>query len=179
MPKRLLFALLLALALPAAEVRAARAEAPACAQQLMEQPRMVGQGRMTFMLWHVYDAALYAPRGQYARGGDFALQLTYRQTIKGRDIADTSVEEMRRAGMRDEIKLAAWHTRMRDIFPDVKPGDVLTGVHLATGESVFCAQGREAGRIRDPEFGEHFFNIWLADTTRAPALRRSLLGGGA
>jgi hypothetical protein len=105
-----------------------------------------------------------------------ALKLSYLRTLRGRKIADRSIEEMRGIGITDEVKLAAWHTQMRNIFPDVQDGVSLTGVWTASGESIFFKNGQEIGRIKDPDFGKAFFDIWLSDKTSAPRLRQKLLG---
>lgn len=136
----------------------------------------VGKGRMSVMFWDLYDAVLYAPGGQWKKGEPFALSLTYLRDIDGKAIADRSAEEIRNLGFRDEYKLAAWHGQMRNIFPDVKEGTTLTGIYNKRQESIFYHQGKEIGRIRDPEFGRYFFNIWLSQKTSAPELRAQLLG---
>lgn len=140
------------------------------------QAEPVGSGRMEVMFLDIYDATLYAPQGQWQADKPFALSLHYLRDIEGRKIADTSASEMRNLGMTDEIKLATWHSQMRDIFPDVDKGTILTGVYTENGESVFFRQGQEIGRIKDPEFGRYFFQIWLSEKTRAPELRADLLG---
>lgn len=136
----------------------------------------VGEGRLTYFIWDVYDAALYAPQGAWAENTPFALQLSYLIGIKGKKIADRSIEEMRKQGFYDEIKLAAWQTQMRNIFPDVSEGVDLTGVQTQSGDTVFYKDNVEVGRINDPEFSKAFFGIWLDENTSAPDLRRKLLG---
>jgi hypothetical protein len=136
----------------------------------------VGQGRLSVMLWDVYDAVLYAPEGRWQRDQPFALQLSYLRDIPGKKIADRSIEEIREQGFTDEVRLADWHAQMRSIFPDVHEGVSLTGVFTNTGETIFYEDDREIGRIKDPQFGRQFFNIWLSPQTSAPDLRRKLLG---
>jgi len=136
----------------------------------------VGQGRLSYMLWDVYDATLYAPDGDWQSDKPFALQLSYLRDIPGKKIADRSVEEIRAQGFADEVRLAGWHTQMRSIFPNVREGLSLTGVYTNTAETVFYEDNKEIGRVKDPEFGRQFFNIWLSPQTSAPDLRRKLLG---
>ena len=136
----------------------------------------VGEGRLTYMFWDVYDATLYAPQGDWNNDQPFALQLSYLREIEGKKIADRSAEEMRNQGIDDEVKLAAWHTQMRKIFPDVDEGVRLTGIHTDKGEAVFYRDNEEIGRINDPEFSRAFFDIWLNGKTSSPDLRRKLLG---
>ncbi len=138
----------------------------------------VGQGRLTYLFWDVYDATLFAPQGRWEEGKPLALKLSYLRDIEGRKIADRSAEEMRLQGLADEVKIAAWHAQMHKIFPDVDEGMDLTGVYTETGESVFYKNNIEIGRISDPEFSAAFFGIWLNEQTSVPNLRRKLLGNG-
>lgn len=140
---------------------------------------ITGQARMTYMFFDVYDAALYAPEGRWSAEGPYALTLTYLRNINGRAIADRSAEEMRGQGFADEIKLAAWHGQMLQIFPDVKNGTKLTGIHVPGQETRFYQDGVLIGRVRDPDFGRHFFGIWLSQRSSAPQLRARLLAGNA
>lgn len=136
----------------------------------------IGQGRMSVMFWNIYDAALYAPESTWQEDKPFALQLSYLKQFKGKKIADRSIVEIRGQGFTDEVKLATWHTQMRQIFPDVNEGVRLTGIKTKTGETIFYKNDTKIGTIKDPAFSTAFFNIWLSDKTSAPNLRRKLLG---
>jgi hypothetical protein len=138
--------------------------------------QVVGSGRLSVMLWEVYDATLYAPQGVWNAGKPFALSLHYFRDIEGGDIADRSVVEMRKQGFSDEVILAGWHGQMRAIFPDVTRGTVLTAVYIPGKSTRFFRDGQDIGVITDSEFGKHFFNIWLAENTSEPGLRKKLLG---
>jgi hypothetical protein len=140
------------------------------------QASLTGQGRMTYLMWDVYDATLYAPAGRYQPNQPYALSLTYLRSLEGRAIADRSVEEMRTQGFSNEIKLAQWHSQMRSIFPDVSAGNTLTGVATREGHTRFYRDGKLIGEIADSQFTETFFNIWLSPKTTAPNLRKALIG---
>lgn len=137
---------------------------------------VVGQGRLKVMLWDVYDIALYASEGDWRSTPPFALNITYKMDVTAEMIADRSVEEMRKQGFRDEVRLAGWHTQMKTLFPNVKKGQTLTGILDAKGESVFYQNDQRLGKISDPEFGRKFFDIWLSERTSQPRLRQALLG---
>jgi len=64
---------------------------------------------------------------------------------------------------------------MRALFPDVKAGDVITGVHQPAMGVVFWCNGRLLGEVRDPLFARLFFGIWLSPQTSEPQLRSALL----
>lgn len=153
---------------------------PAAAVDMVSQhvpnASTVGSGNLSIALWNVYDATLYAQNGRWNANQPFALQLQYHRDIKGVDIADRSAEEIRKLGLNDEIKLAAWHSQMRKLFPDVGPGTKLVGVYQPDGAALFYKDGQPLGTIQDPEFGRWFFDIWLSDHTTEPELRAALLG---
>jgi hypothetical protein len=149
---------------------------PSYLSSYLDQPALVGQGRLRVMFFNVYDAELYAPRGRYQDGQALALRLTYLRAIKGSAIVKRSVEEMRRIGVRDEEKLARWATKMAAIFPDVQEGTTLTGIYRPGRATVFIRDGRRIGTIKDDQFGRAFFAIWLDQGTREPGLRAQLLG---
>lgn len=142
----------------------------------INNPKPVGEGRLSVLMWDVYDATLYAPQGTWQQDKPFALKLSYLRDIEGKKIADRSIEEMRDQGENDEIKLAAWHTQMRRIFPNVTDQTSITGIYTMSGSTIFYANTQEIGRIQDPTFSRAFFNIWLSQDTSAPALRAKLLG---
>ncbi|MFK8068441.1 MAG: chalcone isomerase family protein [Gammaproteobacteria bacterium] len=136
----------------------------------------VGEGRLKYLFWNVYDATLYTPKGIWQDEKPFALKLSYLLELEGEKIADRSIEEIRNQGFKNELILATWHNQMRKIFPDVDKGISITGIYTTQGESIFYRQNEEIGRIRDPEFGKAFFNIWLSEKTSEPELRKQLLG---
>jgi len=103
-----------------------------------------------------------------------ALKLTYKRNISGRDIAEASVKEIRNLELVDEARLKSWGEQMSRIFPDVRPGDQITGLHLPEAARFFHNE-RSIGDIGDPAFAQAFFAIWLDPRTSAPELRAALL----
>lgn len=136
--------------------------------------------RMTFWGFDVYDARLWTQPGfDPARpvAHDFALELQYLRRLEGPAIARRSLEEMRRVGTFSEAQGQAWLARMRELFPDVRSGDRITGVHKAGEGAEFWFNGQRRGVVADPQFAELFFGIWLHPNTSAPDLRERLLKG--
>lgn len=140
------------------------------------QAQKIGEAHLSYLFWDIYQATLYAPQGQFQPEQAFALELSYLRAIKGREIADQSIVEIRSQGFNDEIKLATWHSQLRQIFPDVHKGISLTGIYNGRGKTIFLQNNTEIGHIDDAEFSRAFFAIWLGENTRSPRLRRQLLG---
>lgn len=65
---------------------------------------------------------------------------------------------------------------MRQVFPDVQVGTRLSGAYQAGQGVRFYRDGVLLKEINDAEFARAFFSIWLDERTRAPRLRKQLLG---
>lgn len=141
----------------------------------------VGQGRLRWFGLEVYEARLWAGEGvDSARTdrGPLALELRYARALRGRDIAERSLQEMRRGGPIDDSLAGAWLALMQRAFPDVRAGERLTGL-LRDGRLAFSHDGRPTADTDDLAFAQRFLGIWLAEWTSQPALRRALLGAGS
>jgi hypothetical protein len=147
-------------------------------QAVLPAASLSGQAKMTFLGFEVYQATLWVEPGFVDSAYDqsaFALELEYLRDFKGADIARRSIAEMRRQAPLEAALQARWETRMRTLFPDVKSGDRITGVHLPGTGALFWINGLWLGEIRDSTFAKLFFDIWLAPQTSEPQLRQALL----
>lgn len=144
--------------------------------QYIEAPEIVGKARLKFMFWNVYEASLIAHKGNFTQEQPFALELKYLRGFEGKEIASRSIDEMRSLGMDDEVKLAKWYQEMQGIFPNVKEGEMITGVVDDKQISHFFFNDKPLGIVHDKEFSKWFFNIWLSEKTSQPEMREQLLG---
>lgn len=136
----------------------------------------IGEGRLSFLFWDVYDATLYAPDGRWRFDKPFAISVSYLMELSKEEIAELSIEEIREQGYDNEDKLVKWRRDMENLFPDVGEGTILTGVRNAQGHAIFYRDGELLGVVRDKEFAARFFGMWLDETTTIPELRLELLG---
>lgn len=138
--------------------------------------------RFTFLGFGVYDAHLWATPGfsvlDYDRHA-FALVLTYLRDFSGQAISQRSVAEMRRQPGATDAQLESWARRMNEVFPDVRKGDRLTGIHRPGQGARFHINGQLAGHLPDADFSRRFFGIWLSAQTSDPRLRDTLAAPGA
>jgi hypothetical protein len=169
-------AIALALALAAAAIPAL-AGPPLPAAVVSDAPgmRVLGEGRLRFLGLHVYDSSLWVPGESWSAERPFALDIRYAMNIRGRDLTERSLEEMRRLGHTDPGKLRRWEAEMDRVFPDIRPGDRLVGVSVPGKEARFYSQDRFLGTVADPEFARAFFAIWLEPGTSEPKLRAQML----
>ncbi len=142
--------------------------------------RLFGSGRLTFFLFHVYDARLWVgPQfdAQRFEQAPLALELEYGRSLDGEQIAERSLEEMRRGGAIAPEQTARWLAAMKQAFPDVVEGDRITGVQVPGVATRIFVNGKLTAEIRDAEFTRLFFGIWLSTRTSEPRLREALLAG--
>lgn len=151
-----------------ADLRVAKLEIP--------NAKLVGEGRLKYLFWSVFDAALYAPDGIWSEDKPFALSLSYLRDLKGKIIVQASIDEMRKQGMTDLATLKSWGEEMAAIFLDVNDQTTLTGIVNQDGHALFYRNHEPAGVIRDAEFSRRFFSIWLGEKTSEPRLRAKLIG---
>jgi hypothetical protein len=141
--------------------------------------RPLGSATLRFFGLRVYDARLWV--GGQAPGADwaaapFALELLYARSLKGEQIAERSLVEMRRQGEIAEPVAERWLGNMKQLFPDVDAGDRITGLNLPGTGVRFYVNGRLRGEPREADFARMFFGIWLSPRTSEPAMREQLLG---
>lgn len=135
--------------------------------------RQWGSGEMTWLGISLYRATLWVA-GDSPGSSTSALQLDYLRDIPRERLVQSSLDEMRRLGA-EEAQLRRWESELRRVFPDVKEGESIVGVHYPGRGASFFHQGHVAGEISDAEFARRFFAIWLDPATRSPRLRAALL----
>jgi hypothetical protein len=155
---------------------AASASLPKEVAKNVPNAAVVGQDMFTYYFFDVYEATLFAPQGKYDKDKPLALTLKYQRSLDGKKIAERSIDEMQKQASLDSEKSKRWLQDMINIFPDVSEGDVITGVATEEGNALFFYNGKEAGEVKDPEFTQKFFDIWLSEDTSEPKFRKALLG---
>ena len=175
-------ALLVGLAVPS--VQGSTDAHPGAARVAGWQPaawREQGSGEARWLGLSLYRASLLRPadeEGPWSAERPHALRLVYARGFSARQIAEASLDEIRRLALLplDGEEAARWQARLEALFPDVAEGDELVGVHWPGQGIDFHHHGRLLGRIDDPAFARAFMAIWLDPRTRLPALRARLIG---
>jgi hypothetical protein len=171
---------------PALPAPARAADAPAATPALPAElahelvgAQALGTARMRFLGLDIYEARLWTSTDFKPEAYDqslFALELVYFRAMSGRLIAERSLKEMRRQGGLEPAREQAWLAAMVQAFPDVQPGDRITGLHLPGVGARFWSNGQSRPSVRDTDFSRLFFGIWLSEATSEPLLRKGLLG---
>lgn len=154
---------------------------PDFVRKQVPEAQLSGEGRLRWLGLSVYDARLYIPKQGFVAerfsSQPLALELRYLRGLKGQAIAERSAKEIEKLGLGTPAQRASWLQAMRNLFPNVSEGKILTGIHLPGQGAEFFANGQFLGRIDDEEFSRAFFAIWLDERTTVPQLRQALLSG--
>lgn len=163
---------------PEAAAAAGAAAPPQEIAAALADARLRGRAVLRFLGLAVYDAQLWttAPPAADPLVHPSALALTYARSLVGALIARRSIEEMRGIGPFGDDQAARWLQAMTALFPDVRAGDRLTGLHLPGRTARFFFNGQPRGEVADAEFARLFFGIWLSPRSSEPRLRAQLLG---
>lgn len=136
---------------------------------------LVGQGKMSWLFWDLYQARFYSENGRYQPDGyPQALSLRYQRNIDKQDLLTATVEEWQRLGVSWKQE---WPRQLEQLWPSVRTNDELVLRVDEDGVSRFYFNWRLLGSIDDPAFAPAFLAIWLSADSRDPQLTRQLKGG--
>ena len=150
----------------------------------IESYELHGKATYRFFLIDVYVATLMKDPVKYMNVDlssnwenkkNILLQLDYKISAKGKDIADRSMDEMKKQSELTNKDASSWLSQMTDLFPDVKPGDSITGIYNQLGHTEFYFNQTYLGSITSDAFSRHFFRIWLSDDSSSPKFTKKLL----
>lgn len=135
----------------------------------------VGDARLTWGPWVIYDSELRSPDGEYqAEGDNLALVIRYHRNIDSEDLIEATDDQWRHLGI-SLSKRTQWINRLEQIWPDVRKGDRLIFV-LDDEKGAFFRDNRQIGVLQDMEMSQSFLQIWLSPNTAYPEIRNQLLG---
>lgn len=162
-------------------VAQAELDADAQSQQLrafLRTPRLVGQQRLTYWGFDIYDASLwasspFAPEAWAKQS--LVLRLRYLRDFKGADIAQRSIDEMQGQRPLTPAQLKSWSATLQALIPNVRNGESITGVYQPDKGMQLLHQDRLLGELSDTELAQRFLGIWLAPETSQRQLRQQLL----
>jgi hypothetical protein len=149
---------------------------PAVVANLAPELKARGGGELTFFGIAVYDGWYWSAARGWPNEGPYALDLHYHRDLDGAKIAQRSVDEIAKLDYGSAAERSRWGEQMARVFPDVRRGDRMTGLHTAAGTVRFFYNDRSIGEIDDPGFARAFFAIWLDPNSSRSDFRRKLLG---
>lgn len=139
----------------------------------------VGRGELTWLGFSIYHASLWTRTGKFQNIKDsapIALSITYQKNIDSDDLAERTVEEWDRLGIFETEERVSWGQRLKEIWPNVKPGDSIITLVTADNVTRFYHNDSILTVLDDPKFGEALLSIWLDPNTSEPELREKLIG---
>jgi hypothetical protein len=161
---------------------AAQADLPESVGSIGHDLSRVGQGRLTWLGFGIYEASLWTRDGRFQgfEGGEpVALALWYERKFSRQQLIDITTGEWARLDLAPAPARSDWARQLEAMWKDVARGDNLTAVVLPGKETLFFDRHGMLGRVTDPAFGPAFLGIWLDSRSAIQDLRTQLLGSAA
>ncbi|NJM32342.1 MAG: hypothetical protein HC848_05080 [Limnobacter sp.] len=157
---------------------ATSANPPSEAVQAIPGLKKLGEGKLSWWGLSIYDSQLWGTAtGQTDfKPNSYWLELQYKRSFKGSEIAKKSREEIQDQHPYSPQKLDAWQAELTRIFPEVVKGDTLSALYLPGQPMRFWHNNKPLATLADPELATAFMGIWLDPKTSDPELRAKLLG---
>jgi hypothetical protein len=138
-----------------------------------------GQGEAHYLLFHLYDAALYHDGGELddESGAAVCLEICYRRDFSAAQLTEAAEQQLGKQhpnGLPAELhgKVDALHLAYRD----VRENDRYRLCHLPGSGTRLELNQRGLATIEGEDFARVYFGIWLASPPLSPQLRDQLLG---
>ena len=138
--------------------------------------QLVGEAQFKVVFFKIYDAALFAPEGEFSRSAPFALRIKYLVDADKERIVKQSIDEMERQKAAKPDRLAKWKTLMEDSFTDIKENDLAYMVQNEDRTLTLWTNDEEPVTITDKGFARAFLNIWVGRKVRDKDFQRKLFG---
>ena len=148
----------------------------AMVDRFVPEAALVGEARFKVLLFPVYDASLYAPKGNYRKSGPLALELNYLFDVEKERIVNQTVKTFERRKLGSDADVAKWREIMGEHFSDVQKGDRILLAFPDLQTVVFSTNGSEPTFVSDAGFAEAFKDLWLGDNVRNKGFQNKLLG---
>ncbi|WP_170515643.1 hypothetical protein [Ruegeria atlantica] len=141
--------------------------------QTLTDAQLRGIATFRFLGMPIYEAKLYTPQGSALNWTqDFALQLTYRKSLKQKALVESTLDEMARQG-----NPAPTQAQLQKCFQAVSKGDSYIAISEGPNKIGFWRNGQKTCTLSYPGAKNAFMSIFLGDNTRSGSFTRQLKGG--
>jgi hypothetical protein len=114
-----------------------------------------------FYFFKVYDMYIWTDAKKWSYEEKFAFQIDYNISASASQIAKRSVKEIQKYYDIDQKEEDKLERTFEKIFPDVKNGDVITGIFEPKNGAEFYHNEQYRGKIENVDIAKMFFDIWL------------------
>lgn len=154
----------------------ALADKPPELEPVIKSGAAVGTYRFRKLMLHVYDIAFWSDSGRWSKA-PYALSITYDMNFSPDELAGRTGDEMRGVSGLPPETIERYTGMLRDIYPQVREGDRITALQKNAVTTVFYHNGKQVGVVKDAQFAQPFFGIWLSPKSSEPDMQKQLLPG--
>ncbi|MBR9874691.1 MAG: hypothetical protein GYB23_10525 [Vibrionaceae bacterium] len=149
------------------------------------QWKTVGEAKLTWFIFDIYESRLRAPDGRYQVGSDvsphpIALEIYYQRDVTKQQLLEVTDEQWQKLGVNKQRR-QEWLSELSKMYPNINKGDELAYVTDGkAGHLIYRRAGdafmQTVGYVEDEGLNDAFLSIWLSPKTEFPKLRKQLIG---
>ncbi|GAA6181361.1 MULTISPECIES: hypothetical protein [unclassified Shimia] len=142
---------------------------------LLGQPQALGAGQFRYLGLKVYDAQMFAPRGQgFSREGLYALEIEYARKIKRGVLIKASLNELKRieGPQSDHTDILE---KLTVCYRDIRPGDRIVAAPKSKDALNFWVNGAQTCTLRHRDIRDRYMAIWLSEKARDRQFARQVM----
>lgn len=133
----------------------------------------IGTHSFSKLMLPVYDVSFWSDSGSSSKA-PYALSITYDMNFSPDELAERTGDEMKGVSNLPQETIAKYTELLRGIYPQVKDGDRITALQKDAGTTVFYHNGKQVGAVKDAQFAQPFFGIWLSPKSSEPQMQKQL-----
>lgn len=139
--------------------------------------KYIGSATFSVLFWDIYQSTLLSTSGKYPlknQQEQLLFEIKYLKDISSEELVKHTEQQWKHIGI-PVNSYQDYIPKLKRLWPDIMKGDTLSLV-IKDQHSAFYFNKQYIGSITDATFGQHFIDIWLANNTSQPKLRKQLLG---
>jgi len=137
---------------------------------------IIGQDRLTFFGFNIYDIALWSEDNVFSYDEKFAISIKYNKSFDEDDLVQRSIVEMRKNYNFSNAQENIFEKELLRVFNDIKKGDFKTVIFNPKSGTKFYHNSQFNGAIEDQDLSHKFVDIWLHKNSSYPKITQKLLG---
>lgn len=157
---------------------------PSIANVGASQVPLLGLGRLRYLFFKVYTAALYGPPNARSTDAILAdvpkrLVIRYHRSIDKEKFAEVAEDSLKDDPAVDLNAVSTRLAQLNSALESVQEGDTYEMAYIPGQGTTLSRNGSKVITIAGLDFAQAYLGIWLGENPYSERLRNQLLGGGA
>lgn len=137
---------------------------------------LIGSSNLYFLGLKVYQISLWSESEKFSYDQKFAIQISYNMNFSKEELAQRSIEEIKRFEILNQKQEIEYYNQLIAIFSNIKKSDEKIAIFDPQKGVELFHNHKLNGKITDSKLARLFVDIWLNEKNSYPKVTRKLLG---